>query len=565
MGAVDDGAVDFFVSYTSADRPWAEWIAWELEQAAHSTVIQAWDIQPGSNFVVAMHEATQVAERTIAVLSPAFLESEFCQAEWGAAFREDPTGRERRLLPVRVRACDPHGLPGSIVYVDLVGLEPVAAREALLAAVSAERAKPVRAPAHPGGAAGKQPRHPVAGAAVFNVPVTTRTFVGREGAMEQLANGLSGEGVVAITQVQAIHGLGGVGKTQLAARYARTRRQSYDVIWWLRAEQPATLRADLANLASALGLAGIEVDEQEAITAARSWLERNRRWLLVFDNATAPVFIAEHVPEGEGGHVLITSRAHADWRALNAQPLALDVWKREESRKFLGARTGENDADALDKVAEALGDLPLALEQAAAYANRQAIGLPSYLQRLQNRSPELLAVGQPHGYEHTVATVWTMAFEQIHEHPVAQELLGLCACLAPERIPRELLDAYGQTAGTDIVDERMVGAAIELLLDYALLSAAADRTLGMHRLVGQLTRENATAIQRRRAAGNAVTLLDQVLPERPWEHEQWPACQRLLAHALAASEHASLRGAAPEHTARLLVGIAQYQRSAPST
>jgi hypothetical protein len=339
-----------------------------------------------------MHEATRSGARTIVVLSPAFLASEFCEAEWGAAFRSDPVGRSRRLIPVRVRLCDPDGLLGSVVYVDLVDLEPDASREALLGGVRGERAKPTEAPAHPGAGAGERPGRPDAGAAVFNVPVMTRTFVGRERALEQLAAGLSGDGVVAVTQVDAIHGLGGVGKTQLAARYARERRDAYDVIWWLRAEQSAMLRADVAALAVALGAVDVGVEERDAVAAAGEWLERNGRWLLVFDNAPSPAAIAGLIAEGEGGHVLITSRAHADWRSLSARPIALDVWRREESVAFLGARTGAHDVCVLNEVADALGDLPLALEQAAAYINAKAITADGYLERLRVRSPELFAV-----------------------------------------------------------------------------------------------------------------------------------------------------------------------------
>jgi hypothetical protein len=210
------------------------------------------------------------------------------------------------------------------------------------------------------------------------------------------------------------------------------------VLWWLRAEQPATLRADLASLAVALGLAGaVDADEQDAIDAARRWLERNGRWLLVFDNAPGPDAIAELVPESEGGHVVITSRAHADWRALGARPLGLDVWEREEALEFLAERTGERDRVAADAVAQALGDLPLALEQAAAYTNKQAIQLAGYLWLLEDRAPELFAAGRPHGYGHTVATVWGMAFEQLSTLPVARDVLGgvcvSCARAHPAR------------------------------------------------------------------------------------------------------------------------------------
>ena len=99
----------FFVSYTSADRQWAEWIAWQLEVAGYSTIIQAWDFLPGSNWVLNMKEATRTSERTVAVLSPDYLNSEFAQTEWAAAFAQDPSGKERKLLPVRVRQVDVRG------------------------------------------------------------------------------------------------------------------------------------------------------------------------------------------------------------------------------------------------------------------------------------------------------------------------------------------------------------------------------------------------------------------------------------------------------------------------
>jgi Tfp pilus assembly protein PilF len=558
------GKVDFFVSYTSADRPWAEWIAWELEHAGYSVRIQAWDFGPGTNFVHEMDKAARVARRTIAVLSPAFLESPYAAVEWQAAFREDPTGERRKLVPVRVRDCDPGGLLGSIVYVDVVGLPEIQSRAKLLAGVTEGRAKPAGAPAFPG-AKGKSGSGrvwpPEAGAAIFNVPVATHTFVGRQQQLRRLEEGLSGDGVVAITQVRAIHGMGGVGKTQLAARYAREHRDNYDVIWWLRAEQPLTLHADLASLAVALGLVGTEAEEQDAMTAARGWLEINGRWLLVFDNVPVPDAIADLLPEGSGGHVLITSRAHADWRALHAEPLALDVWQRTEAVAFLRERTGEQDSDAEEMVAQALGDLPLALEQAAAYANAKAITLTGYTERLRDRAPELFAAGRPAGYEHTVATVWQMAFEEIAQHPIAHGLLGVCAHLAPERIPRELLAVTVEHNMTAEVGQQATDDAIELLLRYALLMSSSEQTFGMHRLIGQLTRDRAEPASRAHAATAAVTALASLWPTSSWEHEQWPACQRLLAPALAATAHSLRYRAAPEHTASVLGRVGQYQEA----
>jgi hypothetical protein len=118
----------FFISYNKADRAWAVWIAWQLEEAGYTTISQAWDFRPGGNFVLDMQRAAEQAERTIAVLSPDYLTSQFTQPEWAAAFGQDPTGENSTLLPVRVRECDPQGLLRQIVHVDLVGLKKLAAR-----------------------------------------------------------------------------------------------------------------------------------------------------------------------------------------------------------------------------------------------------------------------------------------------------------------------------------------------------------------------------------------------------------------------------------------------------
>ena len=114
--------MDFFISYNKADRAWAEWIAWQVEQAGYKTIVQAWDFRPGSNFVLEMQRAASEAERTIAVLSPDYLTALLTQPEWTAAFAKDPTGIKGTLLPVRVRKCDLEGLLPQIVHIDLAGL-----------------------------------------------------------------------------------------------------------------------------------------------------------------------------------------------------------------------------------------------------------------------------------------------------------------------------------------------------------------------------------------------------------------------------------------------------------
>jgi hypothetical protein len=133
---------DFLVSYTQADREWAEWIAATLEKSGYSTALQAWDFLPGSNFVLEMQNAVARAQKTIAVLSPDYLTSAYAASEWAASYATDPTSTQRRLIPVRVRECTPEGLLKPIVLIDLVGLDKEEAAKVLLAGIRAGRQTP---------------------------------------------------------------------------------------------------------------------------------------------------------------------------------------------------------------------------------------------------------------------------------------------------------------------------------------------------------------------------------------------------------------------------------------
>jgi hypothetical protein len=110
---------DFFISYTGIDKDWAEKLAWWLEDAGYTVIIQAWDFRPGHNFPLMMDRALR-AKHTIAVLSPSYLEASYCQQEWAAVLADDPRGEHRKLIPVRVKPCQPNGMLRAVIYVDLV-------------------------------------------------------------------------------------------------------------------------------------------------------------------------------------------------------------------------------------------------------------------------------------------------------------------------------------------------------------------------------------------------------------------------------------------------------------
>ena len=151
IDGMSQNKVDFFISYASTDKPWAEWIGWTLEERGYSVRLQAWDFAAGSNFVLEMQRAAEEASKTIAVLSPAYLKSAFAAPEWAARFAEDPKSSERSLLPVRVRECEARGLLKAVVHIDLVGLEETEARQQLLDGLRGRRGKPSKKPLFPGG------------------------------------------------------------------------------------------------------------------------------------------------------------------------------------------------------------------------------------------------------------------------------------------------------------------------------------------------------------------------------------------------------------------------------
>ena len=144
-------AKDFFISYTGVDQKHAEWIAWQLENAGYSVVLQAWDFRPGDNFILKMHTASKDATRTIAVLSPDYLKSTFSQPEWAAALYHDPLGVVGKLLPIHARECrkELSGLLGPIAYIDLVGVDEDEARQRLLNGVKRDRQVPRTPPPFP--------------------------------------------------------------------------------------------------------------------------------------------------------------------------------------------------------------------------------------------------------------------------------------------------------------------------------------------------------------------------------------------------------------------------------
>jgi tetratricopeptide (TPR) repeat protein len=549
---------DFFVSYTSADRAWAEWVAWQLEQAGYSVIIQAWDFEPGENFVVRMRDALEQADRTLALVSAAYLASPYCTDEWTGAFLHDHDGRNR-LLQIRIEGSELPRLMRAQIYVDLVGLPRKQARARLLAEVKRGRRKPSAEPSFPPSAAMESgPRFPGHGLEITNLPARNPDFSGRGAFLQELHETLTSGGQAAVVQAATVHGLGGVGKTQLALEYAHRYATDYDVIWWIPAEQPVAIPGLLAGLGQRLGVPE-QTDQAELLASIWDVLRERDRWLLIYDNADRPQNLDLYRPPDGGGHVLLTSRSPR-WGRTTAT-VRLDVLDREEAVTFLRRRTASTDTATLAAVAEALGDLPLALEQAAAYMDETHTTSGSYLALYREHSAELLALGEPLTTDQTVATTWQVALDRVHATPGAQDLLSLCAFLAPDHIPRALLlehaevlpEPFRQTIKRPLA----VNQAVSELGRYSLVAVAFD-TLTVHRLVQAVVRASLSAEDQRQWAGAAMRLINAGFPRGSDDPATWPACALLLPHGLSVVDHAEKLDVAAEARAQLLPKAANY-------
>jgi hypothetical protein len=422
------------------------------------------------------------------------------------------------------------------------------ARRALLAGL-AEGGRPEDEPAFPAAGAGggaAPPRFPGGLPAVFNVP--TRSLSPLEGREGDLA-GLGGELVAAGPAGSvALTGVGGVGKTRLLLKYAYAQVARFYVVWWVRGEEPITLLGDFAALTDAPGLADPPPrmergDTDEAVTAARGWLERHDRWLLLIDNVEDPTVLKGVLPRGGGGQVLLTSRADVGWTGV-AMALPLGSLDEQAAARLLTDRSGDPDHASAQSLARRLGGLPLALEQAAGHvAESGGVSLAEYLELCDTRSLELFERGQPADRNDTIATTWSLTLDRLSQTlPAAVDLLVLVAHLAPDEVPTSLLAVHTEKLPTDlgeaVADPLRLADTLRELRRFGMITAS-GATIGMHRIVQEVMRGQLDAAARGRWAAAAVQLLAAAFPGEVFsDPTTWDDAERLLPHALSSAEHA---------------------------
>jgi hypothetical protein len=383
------------------------------------------------------------------------------------------------------------------------------------------------------------PRPEVAGLPVSLAP-RPALLAGREELLADLDARLSG-GDGPWPRVVALHGLGGAGKTSVAVEYAHRHLAEVGLAWQFPAEDPAVLLADFARLAAQLGAREM-VDARDPVASVHAVLAAHTGpWLLVFDNAPSERPVQPFLPPAGKGRVLITSQSTA-WAPGRA--VEVPVLDTKVAAGFLVNRTGDPDSQAATALAEELGGLPLALEQAAAYNQTTGTTLAGYLSMFEDRQADLLARGEVSGHPADVAATLGLALSRLGEEaPAAEGLLRLLACLAPEPVPLSLLSDARIVGGLDagaaaavrplLGDPVAVGDAITALRRYSLVTRAGDGLVQVHRLVQAITRRQASADVPGQWEQAAAALVEAAIPADPKMPAAWPVCAVLLPHARA--------------------------------
>jgi tetratricopeptide (TPR) repeat protein len=532
----------FTISFAGFDRPWAAWIAHHLERLGHRVVLQRWDPPMTIPLDQAFRDLLIPRGRVLIVLSDTYLRlGPRSDEEWNHALRTVVADNSERFAAVNLTE---QTLPTAAVALDRVDLSNI---DAIEAGHRLATLLDLPAPGTPeSGHDAPGPRYPNDPPLVWGgVPRRNTRFTGRDTILgtlhDELNQAPSGAAVCTLL------GMSGVGKTQIAVEYAYRFASSYDVVWWVPADQRGTMRERLADLAPALGLdTGTEYGER--IRAVREALRRGTphgRWLIVFDGADEPEYLADLLPSGPG-HVLITSRNH-EWTAHNSEVLEIPVYTREESVAFVRRRARRLTAVEADQLSAALEDFPLLLDQTAGWLSESAMEVSEYVGMLRTGLNSQVGLLVSPEYPMTFQTSWSILLNNLRDTvPEAVDLLRLCSFFAAGPVPLRLLRAIPKQGlperlGWLMNDPLRWNNALKKLVQYSVVrleyldtlsqdAGSGIETVQMHRLVHGIVRSTMSENDEKSLSRAVRRVLAEEDPDRPSDSRSWNRYAELVPH-----------------------------------
>jgi tetratricopeptide (TPR) repeat protein len=547
--------IEVFCCYCHADEAWLRKLEIHLSLLKRQGLVALWHdrlVAPGTAWAQAVDEHLETASVILLLVSADFLASDYC---YGVAMKRAMARQEAgeaRIIPILVRPVDWHGAPFAHLQAlptDGRQLEAWESQETGLADVAAGIRRVIEDMPMLSASASR-----AALPAIWNIPYPRNPFfLGRDRELAQVHSHLQAGQATALSQPRAISGLGGIGKTQLALEYAYRYHQDYHAVLWAHAESRETLVSSYVALATLLQLPARDTKEEDiTVQAVKRWLQTHRGWLLILDNADELALLSDFLPASMGGHLLLTTRAAAAGRL--ASLLSIETLPPEQGALFLLRRAAllepagnleqasQEERGLALQIAEELGGLPLALDQAGAYLEETGMSLSSYRHIYQQYRRDLL--GQRGGlvadHPTPVAATWSLSFARVREkNPAATELLKMLAFLSPYAIAEEILTADMLSLGPELSrvagNDFLFNQAIEALRAYSMIRRdPEEKTLSVHRLVQAVLRDALSETDRRMWVERVVHSVNVVFPDS--EYGCWPQCERLLTQALATAQ-----------------------------
>ncbi|MFY9825141.1 MAG: tetratricopeptide repeat protein [Thermoanaerobaculia bacterium] len=556
---------DVFLSHNSKDKPIVRQIGEALRARGLEVWFDEWSLIPGRRWIPELEKAIQTT-KSAAVLVGGDGFGRWEQPEYEGALSEF-VERGLPVIPVLLPGA-PAGikLPLFLKGFTWVDLRSGITEDGLDRLVW--------------GITGKEPnrtKEPLKsrGPKIHNLPYLPLgdLLKGRDDELRTLETNLHGPtAATAITQT-TIYGLGGIGKTRLAVEYAWRSGDRCDAALFVVADSPEALQSGLAGLIR-LGLPGLAPgpsrSQEENVAAVLAWLREHDRWLLILDNVDTPEAaeaVQDLLPRLTSGHVLITSRRR-EWSA-EIQSQFLGTLTLEEAVQFLLQRTGTSAPDQARRLAELLGGLPLALEQAAAYIVHHQISFNAYLADWDKQREKVLSYHDKTvtKYPFSVAVTWQTTFNRLD--PTAAALLRLTAYLAPDPIPLEMFeketslvekavkflqDEMGQKESSQTVRDGLTELAA-----YSMIAKDGE-TCTVHRMVQEVVRGRIPEDQQREWIEQALRLVNDFSPAEPGDVRTWGVWNVLRWHAAVVVQNAD--GARiTQPTSRLMNQLEQYLKA----